>query len=233
MSSSRPKQVNNQLIAGLPSKLRVRMTAVSDTVDLHVASLLCESGKPFPFAYFPLSGRISLQAKLSNHPPLELGLVGSEGMLGINLLLGIRAAPVSAIVQASGSALRFPAALLASELDQEPSLRRMLGRYLFDTVIQLAQSTACARFHPIEPRLARSLLLVQDRAHGDDFHLTHQSLADMLGVQRSAISIAAGTLQAGGMIRYSRGTITVLDRSGLERAACECYAATNVGRVRQ
>jgi len=154
-----------------------------------------------------------------------MGLIGNEGLLGVTLVLDVPLAPLRGVVQGPGSALRMTAQELRAELKKSPSLGRTLNRYLYVLSAQLSQTAACTRFHEIEPRLARWLLMTHDRAHADHFHLTHQFLANMLGVQRSAVTIAAGALQARGLLRYSRGEIRILDRKGLEAAACECYRA--------
>lgn len=188
-------------------------------------TILCEPDQPLRHVFFPLTGFISLVATVTSHPALELGLIGSEGMLGATMVLGVNSAGLQGIVQGSGTALRLTAAQLRQELQQSLALRGTLKRYLFVLHAQLAQSAACTRFHEIKARLARWLLLTHDRAHADHFHLTHQCLANMLGVQRSAITIAAGTLQRRKLIHYSRGDIWILDRQGLEATSCECYQA--------
>ena len=152
-----------------------------------------------------------------------MGLIGSEGMLGVTLVLGINTAPLDAVVQGSGTALRLSASQLQRELRDTPALFKILSRYLYVLMAQLSQSVACSHFHETEPRLARWLLMTHDRAHADHFYLTHQRLADMLGVQRSAVTIAAGTLQKRKLICYTRGEINILDRAGLEAGSCECY----------
>ncbi len=188
-------------------------------------SVLCEADHPYQYVYFPLTGFISLVAVVDRHQPLELGLIGNEGMLGASLLLGVPNAPLRAVVQGTGTALRMSAKQLRSELDDSPALQKAMGRYLYVLMAQLSQTTVCTRFHEVEARLARWLLMTHDRAHADNFHLTHQFLADMLGVQRSAVTIAAGVLQSRMLIRYTRGQIHILSREGLEATSCECYAA--------
>jgi CRP-like cAMP-binding protein len=220
-----PVRVVNRLIEGLPRKERDRLLQRCEPVDLVFGAILCEPGQPFRHVYFPLSGFISLVATLGGHQPLELALIGNEGMLGVTLALGVNAAPMRAVVQGAGTALRMSAAQLRRELRGSPALRRMLNHYLYAMLAQLAQSAACTHFHEIEPRLARCLLMSHDRAHADHFHLTHKFLADMLGVRRSGVTIAAGALQQRKLIRYTRGEISILDRKGLEAASCECYEA--------
>lgn len=215
----------NRLIEGLPRKERNRILERCEPVDLVLGTILCEPDLPLPYAYFPLTGFISLVETVDNHPPLEMGLIGDEGMLGATLALGVNSAPLQGVVQGTGSALRMTAPQLRHDLRNSPSLLRTLNRYLYVLIAQLSQSAACTRFHEVEARLARWLLMTHDRAHADHFYLTHKFLADMLGVQRSAVTIAAGALQRRNLIRYSRGEITVLGRRGLEAASCECYRA--------
>jgi len=225
MSAALPVPVVNRLLAELPRKERDRLLAQCAPVDLVFGSVLCESDQPYQDVYFPLTGFISLVAAVRSHPPLELGLIGDEGMLGVTLVLGVNAAPLRAVVQGSGTAWQISATQFQQELCDSPVLTRTLNRYLYVSMAQLSQTTVCSRFHEIEARLARWLLMTHDRAHANHFHLTHQYLADMLGVQRSAVTIAAGALQRRKLIRYSRGEINILSRSGLEAASCECYAA--------
>lgn len=229
VSVATPVQVVNRLIEGLPRKERNRILQHCEPVNLVFGVILCEPGQPFRHVYFPLSGFVSLVASVAGHQPLELGLIGNEGMLGVTLALGVNAAPMRAVVQSAGTALRMSAAQLRRELRDSPALLRTLNRYLYVTLAQLAQSAACTHFHEIEPRLARCLLMSHDRAHADHFHLTHKFLADMLGVRRSGVTIAAGALQQRKLIRYTRGEISILDRKGLEAASCECYEAYTGG----
>ncbi|MCY1279391.1 Crp-like helix-turn-helix domain protein [compost metagenome] len=217
--------VVNLLLDGLPRHERQRILHHCEPVELVFGRILCEPDRPFRHLYFPLTGFISLVATLSGHRPLELGLIGNEGMLGATLALGVALAPTRAVVQGTGSALRIGVVQLRQELRDSPRLLRALQRYLYVLMVQLSQNAACGHFHEVEPRLARWLLMTHDRAHADHFHLTHEFLADMLGVRRSGVTIAAGALQQRRLIHYSRGEITILDRRGLEAAACECYDA--------
>lgn len=213
----------NRLLSALPAADRAFMMQACTPVDLEFDLLLCEPEQTLRHAYFPLSGFISLVATVADHPPLEMGMIGNEGMLGASLTLGVNVAPLQAVVQGAGSALRMSAAVLRRELNTRPALHAVLGRYLYVLMVQLSQSAACTRFHAVDQRLARWLLMTHDRAHADHFQLTHQFLADMLGVQRSAVTIAAGALQKKKLISYSRGSITVLSRKGLEASSCACY----------
>ena len=215
----------NQLIELLPRQARLRLLALCEPVQLVLSEVLCQPGAPTRQVYFPTNGFISLVTLIEGSPGLEVGMVGREGMLGAQLALGVVRAPLHALVQGTGAAWRIPASAFRSELAHSPALQRVLNRYLYVLMTQLARSAACLSYHRIGPRLARWLLMSQDRAHSASFHVTHEFLAYMLGVRRVGITEAAGALQSGGLIEYHRGDLTVLDRSGLEGAACGCYAA--------
>ncbi len=217
--------VQNHLIEQLPRKDRARLLAICEEVELVMSEVLCECGTSTRYAYFPTKGYISLITPIDGKPVLEVGMVGSEGMLGTQLVLGVGTAPLHALVQGAGTAWRVASAPFRKELAQSRDLRKNLDRYVQVTMVQLASSAGCLRFHEIEQRLARWLLMSQDRAHSDSFHVTHEFLAYMLGVRRVGVTTAAGALQRLGLIEYQRGDITVLNRRGLEAAACSCYAA--------
>ncbi|MEP6790116.1 MAG: Crp/Fnr family transcriptional regulator [Ramlibacter sp.] len=214
----------NHLIKLLPHKDRNRLLALCEPVDLALGQVLCEPGKPVRHVYFPTESFISLIAEIDGKPCLEVGLVGSEGMLGAQLALGVPTVPLHALVQGAGPALRVGVASFRKELAASAVLQRELNRYLYVLMQQLATAASCLRFHKIEPRLARWLLMSQDRAHSASFHVTHEFLAYMLGVRRVGITVAATSLQQDGLIGYRRGEVKVLDRRGLEAAACSCYA---------
>ena len=215
--------VENHLIELLPRRERVRLLAVCEPVQLVLAEVLCEAGAATRHVYFPTEGFISLVAQINEHPGLEVGMVGREGMLGVQLALGVATTPLRGLVQGPGTAWRIAAPAFRRELAHSPALLRGLNRYLYVLMAQLTSSAACLRFHQIGPRLARWLLMSQDRAHSDSFHVTHEFLAYMLGVRRVGITAAAGGLQDSGLIEYSRGALHVLDRHGLEQASCSCY----------
>lgn len=217
--------VENHLIELLPRGDRARLLAVCEPFELVLADVLCEPGQATTHVYFPLQGFISLVVLVDGSPGVEVGMVGREGMLGAQLVLGVATVPVHALVQGPGSAWRISAPAFRVELARSPALQRSLNRYLYVLMAQQAASAACLRFHQIGPRLARWLLMSQDRAHSDSFHVTHQFLAYMLGVRRVGITAAAGALQRDGLIAYHRGDMVVLNRVGLEQAACGCYAA--------
>lgn len=218
-----PTKVVNGLLAALPRAERDYVLAHCELVELAQGQLLSEANDPFEYAYFPLTAYVALIVQADGNECLEMGAIGNEGMLGATLVLDIDTAPLRAVVQGGGIALRIPAADLRDRLIHSQTLRRSLSRYLFELTGQLAQIAACTHFHEIKPRLARWLLMTHDRAHSDSFHFTHVSLAGMLGVQRSAVTIAAGLLQRGNLIRYVRGDITILSRAGLLAASCSCY----------
>ena len=211
----------NHLITLLPRTDRQRLLARCEPVQLVVGDVLCESGAVLRDAYFPVHGFISLLTRIEDHPSLEVGMVGREGFLGAALALGVKIAPLRALVQGPGVAWRISAVDLRRELADSTALRTHILRYVFE---QMATSAACLRFHLIGPRLARWLLMSADRAHADQFHVTHTFLASMLGVRRVGVTVAAGALQRLGLIDYHRGEVVVVNRAGLEAAACPCYA---------
>jgi len=215
----------NQLIAMLPRADRRHLIAACEPFELKMSEVLCERGEATRHAYFPTEGFISLVTTIDNHPGLEVGMVGREGMVGAQLALGVLLTPLRSLVQGPGMSRRIGAGALRQEIDRSAPLQRALNRYLYVLMAQLAASAACLRFHLIGPRLARWLLMSQDRAHADRFRVTHEFLAYMLGVRRVGVTMAAGALQDSGLIHYHRGEVTVLDRPGLEAAACDCYAA--------
>ena len=219
------KNIENGLIELLPRADRQRLLTAGEAVEMTLAEVLSEAGQPTRHVYFPMEGFVSLISRVDAHPGLEVGMVGREGMLGVHVALGVPVAPLHAVVQGPGTALRIAVAPFRRELGHSAALQRSLGRYVNVLMAQLAGSAACLRFHLIGPRLARWLLMSQDRSHATHFRVTHEVLAAMLGVRRVGITMAAKALQRGGLIDYHRGDITVLDRPGLEAAACGCYAA--------
>jgi CRP-like cAMP-binding protein len=217
--------VENHLIEILPRKDRLRLLAVCEPVELALAEVLCDPGKPTRHVYFPIDAFISLVALVEGSPGVEVGMVGREGMLGAQLALGVVTAPLHAVVQGAGASWRIGTPAFRRELARSLPLQRGMDRYLYVLMAQQAASAACLRFHQTTERLARWLLMSQDRAHSDHFHVTHEFLAYMLGMRRVGITAAANALQRGGLIEYHRGDVTVLDRPGLEAATCSCYAS--------
>jgi len=218
-----PRLTENLLLSGLSAAARLRLTGDRPPVTLALSEILSEAGARIRHVYFPIDGFISLITPAQGRGQLEIGLVGNEGMLGVPLLLGINVSPLRAMVQGPGRAWRVDAASMQQELAANPGLRAALNRYLYVFLAQLMQTATCTRFHLIEARLARWLLMTRDRAHSNQFHITHEFLALMLGVRRVGVTSAASALQRRKLIRYRRGDISVLDVRGLERAACDCY----------
>jgi CRP-like cAMP-binding protein len=225
--SSKSGSDANHLIAALPRSDRQRLLAQCKVVNLTYAEVLCEPGERIAHVYFPNVGLISLLTPMERRASVEVGMVGREGIAGIPLFLGVNTSPVQALVQGAGSAMRITAASFRNEIEQSAGLRRELNRYLFTFIVQVAQTAACNSRHQVGPRLARWLLMTHDRMQSDEFYLTQDFLAQMLTVQRTGVTRAAGLLQKKKLIRYNRGTITILDRRGLERASCACYRTVN------
>jgi CRP-like cAMP-binding protein len=214
----------NLLLAALSVADRLRLTGDRPPVDLLLSQTLDQPGERIRHVYFPVDSFISLITPGTGRAQLEIGLVGNEGMLGVPLLLGINVSPLRALVQGAGHAWRVDAASFTREIESNTATRAVLNRYLYVFLSQLMQTATCTRFHLVEARLARWLLMTRDRAHSSQFHVTHEFLAYMLGVRRVGVTSAASALQRRKLIRYSRGDLSVLDVRGLERAACPCYA---------
>jgi CRP-like cAMP-binding protein len=214
----------NHLIELLPRKDRLDLLAICKPVELILSEVLCEPGERTRYIYFPTEGFISLVTLVKGSFGLEVGMVGCEGMVGASLALGVMNTPLRALVQGTGTAWRASGRDFCRQLTASPALKRGVDRYLYVLMVQLASSAGCLRSHVIASRLARWLLMSQDRARSDNFRVTHEFLAYMLGVRRGGITDAALALQRAGLIQYRRGDLTVLDRIGLERAACACYA---------
>ena len=214
----------NQLISLLPVKSRQSLMKICEPVQLALAEVLSNGRTEIQHVYFPIRGFVSLVTLLDGKPVLEVGMAGREGMVGAQTALGVNSEPLYTVVQGPGSAWRIASLPFRHELVHNAALRRTVGCYLRVTMTQLARSAACLRFHQIGPRLARWLLMTQDRARSRHFRITHEFLAFMLGVRRVGITTAAAALQREGLVEYHRGDITILNRRGLEKAACGCYS---------
>jgi CRP-like cAMP-binding protein len=222
---------SNRFVQAVAPANRKPFLADCEIVELKFSQHLAERSEQMRFVYFPLTSCISQLASSAKHTAGTsaevglVGLVGDEGMLGASVLLGVDETPLRAVVQSPGASLRMPRDHFLSHAAANPRLNSLAKRYLFVQMAQLAQSTLCPRFHLIEERLARYLLLMQDRTHADRFHMTHEVLASMLGVRRVGITQAARSLHTRGLISYHRGEVEVLNRNGLAAAACSCYDA--------
>lgn len=231
-NNSRPPPIRNRLLAALPSKEYKRLLTHLETVPLPFMEVLYESGEPIKHVYFPNDGLISLLVVMGDETPREVGLIGSEGMLGIPVVLGMNATPIRALVQMPGSAMRMKAGALRDELKRGGALQSLLLRYAHALFSQVSQSAACVSSHEVNKRLSRWLLMTHDRAPEDEFEMKHEFMAMMLGVTRSVVTRAAGSLQNEKMIRYVRGQVTILDRRRLEATACECYGVVKAEYAR-
>lgn len=214
----------NRLLATLPKNEYNRLLPKFKTVNLVLGEELYEPGETIKYVYFPNDSIISLISELSETLWLEVGMVGNEGMAGLPVFMGVSSSSTRALVQGSGTAVRLSSAAVRTEANRLGSLHRLLHRYSHSLLEQVAQSAACNRFHLVNARLARWLLMTNDRLGVAEFPLTQEFLSTMLGVRREGVSKAAGALQAAKLIRYSRGIITLLNRRGLEAKSCDCYA---------
>ncbi|MDP1634640.1 MAG: Crp/Fnr family transcriptional regulator [Gallionellaceae bacterium] len=213
----------NRLLAALPRKDRQQFLSGCEQVELVFGNILCEPGEAIRHVYFPTDSFIALVTPVDGHSSMEVAMIGSEGMYGIPLMLGVDVTTLHAVVQGSGTAWRMDDKRFHRELERSVALQQELHRYIYVLISQLAQTAACSRFHVVEKRLARWLLMIRDRAHSEVFHITHELLAQVLGVRRVGVTKAASSLQKKKLISYSRGNVTIHDICGLEAASCGCY----------
>lgn len=212
---------SNRLLAALDPQ--TRNSAGLEKVPLELRTVLHERNRAIEHVYFPTNGVVSLVNEPEDGQIVEFGTVGNEGMAGIPIFLGANTMPSRAIVQVPGEGFRMGASQFLRLLDQQPQFHAVLMRYTLALLTHVAQAATCNRLHEVQERCARWLLHTHDRMDGDTFTLTQEFLAQMLGVHRPTVSIAAGMLQNAGLIKYARGAVTVLDREGLQKAACNCY----------
>jgi CRP-like cAMP-binding protein len=217
--------VTNTLIDALPRTARNRLLSICESVDLVSGRLVSGSDTSTRHVYFPTGSILSLTTSSKDSPVLEIGMVGSEGMLGLQVTLAVDNVPLQANVRGSGTAWRVATVPFNRELAGSRALRQSLNCYLQVTLLQFTSEARCMRFHQIDQRLARWLLMTHDRTHADSFCVTQELIAHLLGVRRVGIAKAAGAFQRSGIIKYSRGVVTVVDRKALESQACSCYDA--------
>jgi CRP-like cAMP-binding protein len=215
--------IENSLLAALPRKSYLRLLPLLEPVELVLSDVLYQAEAAIRHVYFPGASLVSLLSVADGHLALEVGMIGREGMVGIPLVLGHADSPVRALVQGGGTAMRAAARPFLKEFRLNPLLQRELYGYTHALMAQISQTAACNRFHVVEQRLARWLLMTHDRVKVDRFRMTHEFLGHMLGVRRVGVTTAAQSLQVRGLISYSRGAVSVLDRRGLEAASCRCY----------
>lgn len=215
----------NRLLRALPADVRERLLRHAQPVSLPRGQILFEAGATLHDVYFPTGMIVSLMYTMASGASAAIAVVGNEGVVGIALFMGGDSTPSRAVVQCAGTAYVLPGHHLRAEFDRHGALQDLLLRYTQSLIMQMAQTALCNRHHAIEQQLCRWLLLSLDRQRGDRLAMTQSAIADVLGVRREGVTEAAGKLQRLGLIAYSRGRIMILDRPGIERLSCECYAA--------
>lgn len=213
----------NRLLSALPRHDYERLLPSLTKAQLPRGKIIYDAGEHIHTAYFPLNGMLSLLSTTEDGSTVEVGMVGNEGMAGIPLILQAGRTPFRIVVQCPVTALTIPARTLRAEFNRGGKFQSLLLRYTYTLVTQISQSAMCNRFHSVEERLCRWLLITRDRVKSDTFNLTQEFISQMLGAPRTGVTMTAGKLQRMGLIRYSRGRITLLDAEGLETTACECY----------
>lgn len=214
----------NRVLATLPKAEYQRLSPSLRPVKLVLGEVLYEPGGAIKYVYFPNNSIISLISPLLGTSSLEVGMIGNEGMAGLSVFMGVNSSSTQALVQGAGSAMRMTSANVRHEAGRLSSLHSLLHRYSHSLLTQISQTSVCNNFHLVHARLARWLLMTNDRLGMEEFPLTQSFLSNMLGVRREGVSEAASALQTHKLIRYSRGVITILNRRGLEASSCECYA---------
>lgn len=218
-----PSKESNRLLAALPHEDWARWTTHLELVTLQVGQVLFEQGRPLSHLYFPITSIVSLQCDLEDGTSSEFGLTGNEGVVGVFLFMGTQTSISTSVVIRKGLAYRFKADVLLKEFNHSGAFRRLILRYMQAMMTEASQRAVCHRRHSIDQQLCRIILLCLDRTLASQLTLTQELIARTMGVRREAITVAAQKLQVAGLIRYARGSITVLDRTGIESLACECY----------
>lgn len=213
----------NALLAALPPDEAARLRDRLEPVSVGIKDLIYEPNGPITHVHFPLSGVFSLVVEMADGLSVEVATVGNEGLVGLPVFLGAESSPHRAFAQVPGDSLRLPADTFRAELARNGPLHAVLRRYNQALMNQISYSVACNRLHSVEERMCRWLLMTQDRVGADQFLLTQEFFAQMLGVRRPSVTVVAGVLQKAGIIAYARGRVTVLDRERLEASSCECY----------
>ena len=219
-----PDPRKNHLLAALPEAEWQRWLPQLESVDLPLGQVLYESGSTLKYVYFPISAIVSLLYLLENGASAEIAVVGNEGIVGVSLFMGGESTPSRAAVQSAGHGFRLRASSMKEEFNRGGPVLHLLLRYTQSLITQMAQTAVCNRHHTLDQQLCRWLLLSMDRLEGNQLVMTQELIANMLGVRREGVTEAAGHLQDAGLIHYVRGHITVVDRPGLEKRTCECYA---------
>ena len=219
-----PNPLANQLLAALPEAEWQRWLPQLEWVDLPLGHVLYESGSTLKHVYFPITAIVSLLYVMENGASAEIAVVGNEGLVGVSLFMGGGSTPSRAVVQSAGEGFRLKAAVMKKEFDRAGPVLQLLLRYTQALITQMAQTAVCNRHHALDQQLCRLLLLSLDRLNSHELVMTQELIANMLGVRREGVNEAALKLQNAGLIRYARGHISVLDRPGLEKRTCECYA---------
>jgi CRP-like cAMP-binding protein len=224
LNSRRTDEIPNRILRSLEPHVYERIRPHLDLVRFPLGIVVLEPGQALDTVYFPSHGVLSMLTVLENGDLVEIATIGNEGMADLSVFLGLKISRSRLLCQVPGDTLRMETGVFLHLVEQNPGLREALGAYMVSMFIQVSQSAACNRLHPVEERCARWILMTHDRVDSDSFPLTQDFLASMLGVRRPSVSVAASILQRAGFVRYSRGRMTVLNRDGLEAAACECYA---------
>jgi len=223
MNDHAPDRRNNQLLAALPDAEWQRWLPEFESIDMPLGQVLYESGKMLSHVYFPITSIVSLLYVMEDGASAEIAVVGNKGIVGISLFMGGGSTPSRAVVQSAGRGLRLGAQMMKNEFNRNGPVLHLLLRYTQALITQMSQTAVCNRHHSLDQQLCRWLLLSLDRLEGNELVMTQDLIANMLGVRRGGVTEAALSLQGDGLIRYTRGRISVLDRAGLEKRTCECY----------